>query len=72
MFARFRALFAWYAKFAYLGGEMIKTPVIHTDDHKKSLSNIREHFKAIDNAGGVVTVNDMNKAIAEAIAKVKK
>jgi hypothetical protein len=50
----------------------VKTPVIHTDDHKKSLLNIREHFKAIDNAGGVVTVNDMNKAIAEAVAKAVK
>ena len=50
----------------------VKTPVIHTDDTKKSLLNIREHFKAIDNAGGVVTVNDMNKAIAEAVAKAVK
>lgn len=51
---------------------MIKTPVIHTDDHKKSLSNIRAHFKEIDNNGGVVTVNDMNKAIAEAVARALK
>jgi hypothetical protein len=50
----------------------VKTPVIHTDDPKKSLLNIREHFKAIDNGGGVVTQIDLQKAIADAIAKVKK
>ena len=50
----------------------VKTPVIQPDATVKTLHNLRNHFKDIDNAGGVVTANDLAKALAELEARLKK
>lgn len=50
----------------------VKTPVINPNDSMKSFQNIRNHFKEIDNNGGVVTANDLQKALAELEARLKK